>query len=154
MGMILIHFSLLTVGIIIINFFFFEVDLLHPELKMDAGWYRRISRLGYDYTAGKQSSVAFYPLFAWIWRWTGWGYWGIVALNVGLLISSLYLLAIHYRLKATELLLLMAVPSLMFSFVPYSESIFFFGATLMLIGFKKEHLIPVSYTHLTLPTKA
>lgn len=108
---------------------------------MDAGWYWNIAQNGYSYTPGKQSSVAFYPLFPMIWRWTGFGYWGIILVNISLLLSSLYVIAVEYRVKGAELLILLAVPSLIFSFVPYSESVFFLGATLLLLGFKKDMIL-------------
>ncbi len=141
--LILIHFLLLAIGVVIFNELIFKVDLLNPTLKMDAGWYWNIRQNGYHYTPGQQSNVAFYPLFPWVWRWTGVGYLGIVLINIGVLLFSLYLLVVTYEVEQRYLLLLLATPSLIFSFVPYSESIFFLGATLLIIGFNKSswHLI-------------
>jgi general stress protein CsbA len=135
------HFIFLTIAVVVINELFFDIDLLHPKLRMDASWYWKISQEGYSYTPGKQSSVAFYPLFPLLWKWTGLGYLGIVLVNMGLLLSSLYLLATEYRIRGFHLLILLAVPSLVFSFVPYSESTFFLGATLLLLGFKKDSIL-------------
>ncbi|GEM_PF-1384807 len=134
------HLLLLSVAVVVINKWFFGINLLNPNLAMDADWYWKIRQQGYSYTPGHQSSVAFYPLFALIWRWTDLGYWGICILNYFLLLASLFIITMEYQIRGAFLMVLLTVPSLIFSLVPYSESTFFIGSTILLFGFKRDSL--------------
>lgn len=101
-------------------------------LNWDAQHYFRITKEGYD-----QTRTAFFPLFPLIWKFSGLNPVGISFLNALIFIGSFAWLAQLYQLKTQHLLLIAAVPSFIFFFVPYTESIFFASSVILITGYKK-----------------
>ncbi len=100
----------------------------------DAGWYRSIRDNGYDYHSDKQSNVAFFPLFPYLWRLLhlnnirmGLANWIICFMSMALLKRSL-------RLQNREVLLFLSLPSMVFMYLPYTEASFLFFCTFFIIG--------------------
>lgn len=121
-------------------FFFFGLDgaQLFTEsnlLNWDAEHYAFIAQSGYD-----QLRTAFFPLFPIIWNLTNLSALGITILNGGLFIFAFAALAREYQPRLHELLLIAAVPTFIFYFLPYSESFFFMGSTIILLGYRKNML--------------
>ena len=82
--------------------------------------------------------VAFFPLFPFLWKITFTGAIEISILNGIIYIATLSWLAVVFSIDNRRLILLASVPSLIFMFLPFSESVFFLSCTIMLIGFKKN----------------
>jgi len=102
-------------------------------LNWDAQHYFKIATDGYDHTR-----TAFFPLFPLIWKYWGMGLIAISAFNSLLFISSFAYLSALYKFNWKLLLIIAAVPSFIFFFVPYTESVFFAGSVLLLTGYKKS----------------
>lgn len=88
-----------------------------------------------DYTDFR---LAFFPLFPMLWKILHLGIYGVVLLN-----SIIYFLAFYFLIKSLDLnrsetVLYLSIPSAIFFFLPYSESIFFACSTLMILGVKKD----------------
>lgn len=103
-------------------------------INWDAGQYYRIVYKGYnDYL------VAFFPLFPFMWKLLGCGVYGIVFFNAILFTLSASMLATVFGFSTKEFLLMLSFPSLIFMFLPYTEAVFFFSTSLILVGMKKNH---------------
>ena len=107
----------------------------------DANWYKLIIKKGFEFHPGIQSSVAFNPLFPYLWKYLGVSAVGISILNLFMFLSGMLLLRKAYHLSASEFLILLSVPSLFFCYIPYSEALFFLGGTMLLVGSKQEKFI-------------
>ena len=116
---------------------------VHPLVNIwsrwDAGWYFKIAKYGYEFTAGRESSAAFFPLYPMLMRAVhlvlpgdtdlSWFAAGMIVSNAALLIA-LYYLALLVRLDfdrtvATRAILyLLVFPTSLFFSAVYSESVF------------------------------
>lgn len=103
-------------------------------LQWDAELYADIVRDGYS-----RMYTAFFPLFPLVWKLSGLGAAGISLFNAGLFILSLSWISAEIKAKTHELLLVAATPTFIFFFLPYSESLFFFGSTVLLFGYFKKN---------------
>jgi hypothetical protein len=104
----------------------------HSLLNWDAQHYYKITTEGYDYTR-----TAFFPLFPLIWKYSGLGLLAISVFNGLLFLGSFAWLSSLYKINWKLLLIIASVPSFIFFFVPYTESVFFAGSVLLLTGYKK-----------------
>lgn len=107
-------------------------------LNYDAGWYHSIFEKGYSFHANKQSNIAFFPGFPFLWKLTGLGLIGVSILNTCLYIASIFLIRYHFKIDNFILLISLALPSVFFNYIPYSEALFFFSLSLFLIGIHKK----------------
>jgi Gpi18-like mannosyltransferase len=115
----------------------------HPFVNMwarwDGGWYLDIAKHGYSLVPGKQSSVAFFPLYPYLIRWihdmiplshdVGWLLIGIIISNASLLAGLTYfyalvLLDFDRGTAARAVLYLCVFPTTLFLSAVYSESLF------------------------------
>lgn len=106
-----------------------EMTLLH----FDAIHYRGIMQEGYA-----NESSAFFPLFPMIWKYSGLGPVGISGFNGILFIFSALLLFKEFGTSFRSAIIFISLPSIFFLFVPYSESVFFLGATGLLIAVRRD----------------
>ena len=122
------------VVLFILKFTFFP-DLFSEKhfLNWDAAHYFTIKNEGYQ-----GFLVAFFPLFPLVWKLTHLNVFGIVILNALLYFSSVYFLVSKMKLTSLELVLYLSVPSAVFYYLPYSESLFFLSSTLLILGVKNE----------------
>jgi hypothetical protein len=73
----------------------------HVFAAWDSGWYFDIARQGYYYVPNGQSSIAFFPLYPLLIRWTAWPFGGtdralwMAAVAVSLLATFVALVALH-----------------------------------------------------------
>jgi len=104
----------------------------------DAEWYFRIKKMGYYYIEGQQGTLAFFPLFPFVWKLTLLSGKGISVLNLLIFSVSFFYLARTLKLGLTSSLLFLSTPSLLFCFVPYSEALFFMSSAIILIGLHKK----------------
>jgi hypothetical protein len=140
-GVLLIHSALFLFFATII-YFLLEGNFLIKEiqfLQWDANWYLSIKENGYVFVKNSQNNTGFFPLFPFVWDITDFGTAGICILNFVLFIASFYLMVCFFEPKQKTQYLFLSIPSFFFFLVPYSESLFFLFATLILIGFKKEN---------------
>lgn len=108
----------------------------------DAEWYFKIKKAGYDYMAGRQGTLAFFPLFPFLWKFSFLNETGISLVNMLIFSVSFFYLAKTLKLGFTSSLFFLSTPSLLFCFVPYSEAVFFMSSTIILIGLHRKS-VPV-----------
>ncbi|MBL0047328.1 MAG: hypothetical protein IPP32_04425 [Bacteroidetes bacterium] len=107
-------------------------------LKWDSNWYNSIVQNGYSYSDKIQSNAGFFPLFPLMWKALSLNAFEISIFNAVIALISISLLAQTFLMKRELILLFLSLPSIFFLYVPYAESLFFLGSTLLLIGLKKE----------------
>lgn len=108
--------------------------------RWDAGWYQFIRDHGYSYDESKQSNVAFFPLFPYFWRCTGLSLLGISIVNLLTSLVGIALLVAALPCTRRQGLLLASVPLLLFTWVPYTEALFYLFGALLLVGLHRQHL--------------
>lgn len=101
----------------------------------DAEHYGHIALNGYD-----SLRTAFFPLFPYIWYVSNLNEVGVSILNGLVFIGSFAWIAKMFQTKLHHLLLIAATPVFIFFFLPYTESWFFLGSTLIIAGYKKDRL--------------
>src|SRR6266581_636352 len=80
----------------------------------DANWYCRIKETGYYYIEGQQGTMAFFPLFPFVWKLTMLNATGISLLNLLIFSVSFFFLARTLKLGFVSSLLFLSTPSLLF----------------------------------------
>ena len=110
----------------------------------DTDHYTNIKNKGYSFDPGKQSNVAFFPAFPYIWKYSGLNIYGISIFNIILFYISFIFLAYSFGFSAREQLLLLSVPSMFFMYVPYSEALYFGISVLLLTGLQKNNYVAAS----------
>ena len=111
-------------------------DLLKSEhfLNWDAEHYQFIKQNGFE-----SYRVAFFPLFPLIWKFLALGTYGAVLLNSIVFLMTFYLIVRKLKIKnSLEIVLYLTIPSFIFFYLPYSESIFFLCSTAILFGIKDK----------------
>lgn len=145
---VLTLYAVLFITIIIgLKWLFFE-NLLNKAnfLNWDAEHYLWIKENGYE-----GFRIAFFPLFPLIWRLLSLDVFGIVLINSIVFLSSFYVLVKNLKIPVTEILMYLSIPSFIFFFLPFSESVFFMSSTLLLLGLKYNK-IPITCLGLLLAT--
>lgn len=119
-------------------FFVNGLSLFSTEnlLNWDAEHYGFIATEGYDIMR-----TAFFPLFPVLWNIAELSVPSVSILNGTLFIFSFSILAATYKPDWHHLLLIAATPTFVFFFLPYSESLFFFGSIMILIGYRRPHFL-------------
>ncbi len=104
-------------------------------LRFDAILYQDIKNNGYNH----DWLCAFFPAFPFFWRILNISAIGISVVNSAIFILSISAISTLYKLSLKNQLFFLTIPSLVFMFVPYTESLFFGTCTLIIIGLKKEN---------------
>jgi Gpi18-like mannosyltransferase len=110
------------------------VDLF---FRWDSGWYLSIVQNGYSYVPGKQSNVAFFPLYPSLVKIFSFGFadvriTGIVLSNVALLLAMIYLFRLvkmdyqNTKIPLNSVIFALIFPASFFLSIFYAESLFFF----------------------------
>ena len=107
----------------------------------DVMWYEQIAQDGYTYSDAHTSSVAFFPLFPYFWRFTHLSRLGITLLNASFFLAAFAWLAHQLALPRRWQLLALSTPMLVFMWVPYTEALFFVFCALMLAGLHRDRLL-------------
>ncbi len=113
-------------------------DTIH-FLNWDADHYNFIKEKGYQ-----DFRLAFFPLFPLIWRFLDVGVYAIILINSLIFFLSFYLLIKSLEIKEVkEILMYLSIPSFVFFYLPYSESIFFLCSLIIILGLKsnKNYLV-------------
>jgi hypothetical protein len=108
-------------------------------LNWDANHYNFIKEKGYQ-----DFRLAFFPLFPIIWRFLDVGVYAIILINSLIFFTSFYILIKHLEIKGVkEILMYLSIPSFIFFYLPYSESIFFLSSLIIILGLKnnKNYLV-------------
>jgi hypothetical protein len=106
----------------------------------DVMWYEQIAKTGYSYSSEHTSSVAFFPLFPYFWRFTHLDALGISLLNAALFLGAFAWLAHQLRLPRRWQLLGLSTPMLVFMWIPYTEALFFLFSSILLVGLHRDRL--------------
>jgi hypothetical protein len=104
----------------------------------DCGWYVYLRDNGYILKLDAESNPAFFPLFSYLWKWTSFSFVQMSVVNALLFLGSAGLLYHKFNIAPRSLLIFLCIGLLTFFVVPYSESLFFLGSALFLIGLHKE----------------
>ncbi len=107
-------------------------------LYWDAEHYYWIKNNGYE-----GFRVAFFPLFPLVWKFLTVGVYGISLFNAIVFLTSYYLLVRLLKISIPETVLYLSIPSFIFFYLPYTESIFFAASTLLIMGLKNRRTYPV-----------
>jgi hypothetical protein len=141
-GVVALH--LLLLSSLVSALYCFGIIRILPSndnlLVWDAVWYQQIAREGYSYSDVRTSSVAFFPLFPYFWRYTHLGLLGITLVNAGLFLGAFAWLAHQLALPRRWQLLGLSTPMLVFMWMPYTEALFFVFSALMLAGLHRDRL--------------
>lgn len=135
-----VHFILLFAAIAVAMLYMgVPFDALNTNLhRFDVNWYHDIASNGYSMENEGPSNTIFFPLFALLWRVLPLNEVGISIVNLLIYFVSVVLILRTFRPLTNVLLVSLAIPSMFFLFIPYTEALFFLGGTLILCGFKKE----------------
>lgn len=102
-------------------------------LNWDAAHYFSISQG--DYSGFK---TAFFPLFPMTWRFLGFTIYGIVLFNTVVYLASFYWISTVFSFSFLQKLVFLTLPSSVFYYLPYTESLFFLFSSIVLIGLHKK----------------
>jgi len=135
-----------TILIVLATILFYASNKSMPTVNLlcqwDCGWYVDVKNNGYLFIAGKQCNVAFFPLLPYLWRWLGLSIAGISLFNFFVFITSVTLLIKYLQIRQKTLITYLCVGLIGFFMVPYTESLFFLGSSLLLLGmYKKQYAV-------------
>jgi hypothetical protein len=138
----LIHVSLFVLFYLIFSFFgiITEFPTNDSILRWDASWYNSIMKNGYQYFWYEASNSAFFPLFPYLWKLLHVNAIWISLINYLICLFGLYLLFKHFEIEKKIILVFLAIPSSIFFFLPYTESLFLLCTSIFLVGLKNDNL--------------
>jgi len=135
-GLVYTLYQLLVIGTFIHSF-----DIYHFK-QWDANWYAKIAKDGYCFSETDQSSVAFFPLFPFVWKvlWKLFdaGIDQVCLFNTMMFVFGMALLKKAFQFSWMYFLIFLSIPSCIFMYAPYAEAIFFFFSALLLAGIKLD----------------
>jgi len=131
-------------GCVLLGVMYAFVSFFSPAslsiVQWDASWYIDIAHSGYFFLADKHSSVAFFPLLPWLIRLLPHNIVYLTSALVALNVISFRCLSLTGEKNSKDLLLFLSSPLILYFFVPYTESLFLFGAVLILLALEKRHI--------------
>ena len=135
---IVAYISIIISIFFIVNAFWYNGILESANLlNWDAEHYNYIKTNGY-----KGFRVAFFPLFPLLWKYSGFNVYGIVIANITIYLASFYLIIRMLKINNVfEIVLYLSIPSSIFFYLPYSESIFFLCSSLIIMGFINKRFL-------------
>lgn len=107
-------------------------------LNWDAAHYNHIAHI--DYVGFRNT---FFPLFPLTWKFLSLSAIGIVIFNGLIFIVSLSFLMYSLQINPKVFLLMLSFPSLIFVFLPYSESLFFAASVIVLVGINNRSYVMI-----------
>ncbi len=90
----------------------------------DAHFYKFIVDNGYK-SPLEPAHMAFFPLFPFIWKLSHVGVWGICVVNIVLFAIGFSVLSGLFKLNSQNKILWLSIPAIYFTFIPYTEALFF-----------------------------
>jgi hypothetical protein len=122
----------------------FDVVQVFPNnynlYKWDVFWYDQIKENGYLYLPSQTCNLAFFPLFPYMWKLLNLSAIYMSVINVLLFTFSYCSLIKRFNVSRLQLLILLSIPSTLFFFLPYSESLFFVGGATIIAGYRSADL--------------
>jgi hypothetical protein len=106
--------------------------------QFDCGWYQSIMQSGYVFDLGRQSNVAFFPLFPFVWKTFNFSHSWMTIINATIFMVALLYVCQQLVIPIKSTLIFCFAGMVTFLLVPYSESFFFAASVLMLVGFYKK----------------
>lgn len=82
--------------------------------------------------------TAFFPSFPLLWRFLGFSVFGIVLFNTVTYLATFYWISTVFSFSSLQKLVFLTLPSSIFYYLPYTESLFFLFSTIILIGLHKK----------------
>ena len=143
-GYILLLLLLLPIVLVALTiwFYFKQHGILPDESKWcywDCGWYNGMRQHGYIYLPGQQNNLAFFPLFPLVWKTLNVGNIAMGLINYFIFALATIMISINYRISTNTILVFTTVGLSFFFMMPYTESFFFLGSVLILMGFSKSN---------------
>lgn len=105
----------------------------------DCGWYHNIKQLGYVLHADRESNLAFFPLFPYLWRWLDTTVLQMSIINATIFCLSFAWAQDYFAFSKPVWVTFFCLGLLPFFMVPYSESLFFAGSIVFLMGLQKKN---------------
>lgn len=142
---VFLHFPLLFVIATILPLLGFNVTLHNNYnlLNWDAQWYYSIKEFGYHYVEGRTNNLAFFPFFPYIWKVFNFSALTVSVFNSFLFLLSFSILGRSLKFDIRLSALFLSIPSMIFMYLPYSESLFFCGTSLILLGLYRNQMLCV-----------
>jgi hypothetical protein len=139
LGISVVFYALLASVFLIYLFYNNSFNILTESnlLHFDAALYEKIKINGYY----EDWLCAFFPAFPFTWKLLNFSALGITILNSIIFIFSISALSMTYKFDWKQHLFFLSIPSIIFMFLPYTESFFFTSTTILLIGFKKNKML-------------
>ena len=132
------------VFVLLTYYIFLFLDFSEPNFNIgklknfDGGWLFSIVENGFIYDENGQSNIAFFPLFPMIWKFLGVDQISICLINYIFYGSGLVILQKLWRFDNKFLLISLSIPSAIFFYLPYTESLFFLTCALLLYGLDRS----------------
>lgn len=139
--LIFLHFNIFVIAYLLL-LHYQVIDAVPDEqnlLNWDAFWYHDISEKGYVFLPLQVCNMAFFPLFPFLWKLSQLSALSICLLNLAIFITSFYLLVRKEAVSPIFLLIMLGSPSFIFFGLPYSESLSFLFATMILLGYQLKY---------------
>ncbi len=105
----------------------------------DCGWYNGMREHGYIYKPNQQNNLAFFPLFPLVWKVLNVGNIGMGVINYLIFAAAAWLVVWQFKISIKTLVVFLTIGLCFFFMVPYTESFFFLGSVLLLLGFYKSN---------------
>jgi len=145
--------SMFLIGVYLLLVFFNLVDVIPNNtnvLKWDSVWFYEIKERGYHYVPNSVCNLAFFPLFAYMWKLFSIGGLLICSVNYVLFIGSFLLFFGKRKRPISHLFFFLSLPTTVFFCLPYSESLFFVFGIIFILGLKHDNLVVKSLSLLGL----
>ena len=107
-------------------------------VRWDVFFHQSIKDYGYIYVPRSTCNLAFFPLFPILWKILNLSPLIMCLFNYVLFLFSFTILLHKEKLHPGIVLFLLSIPSFIFFALPYSESLFFLFAALLLKGYKEQ----------------
>lgn len=105
----------------------------------DPGWYKSIAEHGYVFDPNAANNTAFFPFFPYFWKMLGVGSTGICLVNGSLFTIGCYLLFRNFPSGRRTKMLYLGLSLVVFCITPFSESLFFLCASVLLTGLERRN---------------
>ncbi|SHF48519.1 hypothetical protein [Pedobacter caeni] len=135
---IFLHLNIFIIAYLLL-LHFQVIDAVPDEqnlLNWDAFWYHDIREKGYVFVPSQVCNMAFFPLFPFLWKLSQLSAVSICLLNLAIFVTSFYLLIRKQEVSPIFLLIVLGSPSFIFFALPYSESLSFMFAAMILLGYR------------------
>ena len=135
---------LYAAGFFALQYFLYAISIvpIHPTSKnlvmWDGGYYKTLAETWYNFKGGDEPNMAFFPLFPLIWKLLHLNVAGACILNILFFATGFSILCNLYQPSTRDKILWLSIPAVYFTFIPYTEALFFMLASIVIYGIKKE----------------